>query len=129
VFATVKRTILKLLAVYCIVLVIDGTSAQGQMAPQQQPKPEPESPEVKRLKTVERHFGTVGAGVFLMLLGLAGVGKAVWMIRPVFRGASVWHKVGIVALILAGILIVSAGVDLAQHGARGESLDQWLLGQ
>jgi hypothetical protein len=46
------------------------------------------------LKTVERHFGTVGAGVFVILLGLAGVGRAAWVIRPVFRNDNLCYKVG-----------------------------------
>jgi hypothetical protein len=113
------------LAACCIFLGTETALAQGQRIPRQSQKNEAESPELKRLKTVERHFGTIGAGVFVILLGLAGIGKAAWMIRPVFRGDSIWYKVGVVLLIFAGIFVILIGVDLARQGSQGKTLDQW----
>jgi hypothetical protein len=114
------------LAACCILLTSDLAFGQGPRSPKQPQQHESGPPEIKRVKTVERHFGTVGAGVFVILLGLAAVGRAVWMIRRVFQEDNIWYKIGLVLLICAGFVMIGMGVEIALLGVQGKSLDAWL---
>jgi hypothetical protein len=121
-----KRASWALLAACCILLTSDTASAQGPTPSKQPQQHVSDSLEIKRMKTVERHFGTVGAGVFVILLGLAAVGRAVWMIRRVFQEDNIWYKIGVVLLICVGLVMIGMGVEITQQGVQGKSLDTWL---
>ena len=62
----------------------------------------------------------------MILLGLSGIARAVWIIRPVFRGDSLGLKLGVVALILAVFFVIAIGAEIAKLGSQGKSLEQWL---
>ena len=81
---------------------------------------------MQTLKTVEAPPGTLGAGAFVILLGVSAIARAVWIIRPVFRSDSLWYKLGVVALIMVGILLIALGVEIAQWGWQGKSLERRL---
>jgi hypothetical protein len=85
-----------------------------------------ESPDLEGLQTIERYFGTLATGVVVSLVGLSAVGRALWVIRPVFRGNGLRYKVGVVLLIAAGVFVIALGVAIAQAGWQGKSLAQWL---
>jgi hypothetical protein len=89
-----------------------------------------ESPEAEGLLTIERYLGTVGTGLLVIgvavLSGGAIIGRALWIIRPVFRGDDFWYKVGVVFLLGGGVLVLVVGVAMGVEIARGKSLSRWL---
>jgi hypothetical protein len=85
-----------------------------------------EPKDAEGLQTIERYFGTVATGGVVILVGLSGIGRALWVIRPVFRGDGLWDKVTVVLLLGAGIFMIALGVGIAQAGWQGKSLGRWL---
>jgi hypothetical protein len=129
VFSYRLQRCLAVAVVCCVIFTVDEASGQQAPVKKQAEQKQPDSREVRTLKTVERHFGTVGAGAFVILLGASGIARAVWITRPVFRGDSLWYKLGVAAVVLAGIFMIAIGIEIAQWGWQGKSLDQWLESQ
>jgi hypothetical protein len=103
--------------------------AQPPVEPKRNNAPKPAanaSPEADKLREAERHVGTMAAGIGLVIVGLTAIGRAVWIVRPAFRGDSTIHKVGVVGLVVAGVMLIGAGMGLARAGSRGVPVDKWL---